>query len=369
MPQEYRILLLADAASPHIQKWAVGLAQKGYVIGLFSLNTLSEKWFEQYENIQVLYRPAHQTNPRSIREKGKYIFALPALLKAIKTFNPHILHAHYATSYGLLGALTGFSPYLLSVWGTDVFEFPKKSFLHKQLFKFNLHRARHIFSTSHAMRTEILNYTHKTIEVIPFGVDINQFYPLPREINTPKKTIHIGAIKSMEDQYGIQTIIEAFSIIKKKTTSVDFILHLVGGGSRLKYYKDMVLKLKISESVIFTGIIPWALISDYHNRLDLFLNVSNVNESFGVSVLEAMACGKPVIVTDAPGLKEIVNPKVGRIIPKDNTEELVSAILTLSDSPLLLKEMGIEARKHVLQNYSFNPCLESMSSKYIASIA
>ena len=95
----------------------------------------------------------------------------------LKTFKPQLLHANYATSYGLLGAMTGFHPFVLSVWGSDVFTFPKKSFAHKMLFKYNLNKADKILSTSRFMSQEISKYTSKKIEITPFGVDLEKFYP------------------------------------------------------------------------------------------------------------------------------------------------------------------------------------------------
>jgi hypothetical protein len=64
----------------------------------------------------------------SFVSKLKYVSLVSELKTACRKFDPDLMHAHYATSYGLLAALSGFKPYLISVWGSDVFDFPKAFF-------------------------------------------------------------------------------------------------------------------------------------------------------------------------------------------------------------------------------------------------
>ena len=67
-----------------------------------------------------------------------FYFKFVKLLKtAIKKFTPDVLHAHYATSYGLIGALSGFHPFVISAWGTDVMRFPQKNFINKFILQYN----------------------------------------------------------------------------------------------------------------------------------------------------------------------------------------------------------------------------------------
>src|SRR5690606_14690363 len=113
-----------------------------------------------------------------------------------------ILHAHYATSYGLIGALSGFKPFVLSVWGADVYDFPRRSKLHKKLFQYNLKKADLILSTSEIMRNELKKYTAKEVLVTPFGVDTSVF--CKKDIaEKDNSVINIGTIKSLEEKYGI----------------------------------------------------------------------------------------------------------------------------------------------------------------------
>ena len=135
-----RVLILGDVNSVHIQKWGTSLAERGIEIGIFSLSAAKLQWFENIENITICYEGpvSNSTFRGSILKKLEYLKVLPALKSTIKEYEPDIVHAHYASSYGLLGALTKFHPYFVSVWGSDVFDFPKENKLQKQILKSNL---------------------------------------------------------------------------------------------------------------------------------------------------------------------------------------------------------------------------------------
>ncbi len=361
-----RLLILADAASSHTEKWCLALAEQGYTVGLFSLNHTEEKWYLKHKNIRVFHEPASWEHKPYLLTKLKYVFALSALKRILADFAPDVLHAHYASSYGLLAALSGFKPFVLSVWGSDVFEFPKKSPIHKFILKFNLAHADQLLSTSHAMKHELGKYTNKPIKVIPFGVDTEVFSPKTIKTEALKACIHIGAIKSMEDGYGIKTIINAAHLLKRCAPEHNLTFHLIGSGKQLNAYRKLVTKLYLTDRVVFTGKIPFSEIAQCHAQLDVFLNVPLLNESFGVSVIEAMACEKPVIVSNAPGLVEIVNEQTGIIIKKDDVTELVKAILHLVQNPEQRTKLGKAGREHVLSNYSFTSCLNKMMAVYFA---
>lgn len=299
----------------------------------------------------------------SFIQKFSYVFSLSYLHSCIKKFSPDIVHAHYASSYGLLGSLSGFSPFIISAWGSDIYEFPQKSFLHKAILKFNLKRADKILSTSYVMKGELWKYSAKEVDVIPFGVDTKVFYPIRENSEHKKDPIRIGTIKAMEDIYGIKTIIEAVDLVKKCLPEVNLRVYLIGSGKRTNHYKKMIASKNLEETFIFTGKIPYAHISTYHNLLDVLLNVSTVNESFGVSVIEGMACGKPVIVSNSPGLKEVVSD-CGIVVQKDNAQQLAKAIMQLLESPELRASLGKFARQHVLDTYDFKTCLNQMTAVY-----
>ena len=143
-----RILLLSDTYSEHTEKWALGLASHGIVVGLFSFNKASYSWYQNQKNISVLFEPNEKLDTSS---KLSYLKFVGSLKKAIAQFKPDVVHAHYATSYGLIGSLSGFHPFVISAWGTDVMKFPQKNIINKTILKYNLRKADAICATSNTI--------------------------------------------------------------------------------------------------------------------------------------------------------------------------------------------------------------------------
>lgn len=359
-----KILLLSDSRSEHTEKWALGLASKGIHVGLFSFNKSTYDWINNHPLITLLHEADETVNAKKLKTKIKYIKNVGALKSVIASFKPDILHAHYATSYGLIGALSGFHPYIISVWGMDVYGFPNASYLHKSLLKYNLRKADMILSTSEIMKQETLKYTDKEITVTPFGVDTSVF----KKANVSKEpnTIYIGTIKSIEEKYGIKYIIEAAKILKGRIKNQKLKFLLIGAGSQTENYKRQIRSEGLEDIVELTGRIKFSEVPHYHNLLDIFLNVSiDDSESFGVAVVEAMACETPVIVSDVGGLMEVIDKgKYGIVVKKENAEELANAIEKLINDPHLREDMGKKGRAHVLKTYDFNVSLQQMLDAY-----
>lgn len=363
--KKYRILLLADINSTHTQKWVVSLAANDIQIGIYSLSNLNIDWVKNKKNIQILYTPPlNEGSTPKIISKALTVWALPELKDIIREFKPDILHAHYASSYGFMGALSGFHPFVLSVWGSDVYSFPKISPLHKWIFKFNLKKADKICSTSHAMKDEIVKYTNKDISVIPFGIDLNIFKPFYSHHVFKENTIVIGIIKHLEKEYGVVYLIEAFSLLLKKLKGYPIKLLIVGKGSLEAELRTKAKDIGIDGDTVFTGYIPPDEIPFYQNMLSIAVFPS-LKESFGVSVAEAMACEKPVVVTNVGGLPEVVeNGVTGLIVPPANAEKLAEAIEKLIVNQELRITLGKQGRQRVEKLYNWENNLAAMTSIY-----
>ncbi len=355
-----RLILLSDPNSSHTIKWAKSLAGNNIEILIFGLGDLNVNDYIGIKNINIKTLNLKITRDEGSYKKLKYLKALSILKKIIKDFEPDILHAHYATSYGLLGALSGFHPFIISVWGSDVYSFPNKSLLHKALLKFNLSKADKILSTSNNMANETRKYTKKNIEITPFGVDLSIFKPMKVDSLFPENSIVIGTIKTLEEKYGIEYLIRAFKILVNKYTDLPLKLLIVGGGSLEQYLKNLTKELEIEKRTIFTGKIPFNEVSKYHNMLSVSVSVSD-SESFGVAVVEAMACEKPVVVSDAGGLPEVVENNVtGFIVPRRNPQKTAEAIEKLVLDEKLRMQMGKEGRKRVYNLYNWEENVKKM---------
>lgn len=359
-----KVLIISDIASEHTEKWAVGLASYGIEVGLFSLNKASYEWYRDKPNITLLHQADKSIKEMSKLGKISYLKYLRLLNQAIKTFKPDVLHAHYATSNGFIGALTGFHPLVISAWGTDVMKFPQKNLFNKSVLKFNLKRADLICATSHTIQSYLKPVTDKTVKVIPFGVDTKVFCRKNVKRVFSDDAFVIGSVKGLESIYNIDVLIKAFRLLKTKYTSAKLKLLIVGVGKEEANLKSLVTESGLSEDVVFTGRVPFSQVSDYFNMIDVLVNISEY-ESFGVSVIEAMACEKAVVVTDTGGLKEIVeNDKYGTLVGIRDIQQTAAAIEKYYLHPDLMKQTGIDARKKVMERYNLENNVKEMINAY-----
>jgi L-malate glycosyltransferase len=363
-----RLLLLSDTYSEHTEKWALSLAQKGIRVGLFSFNKASYPWYENKENIELLFEPKQKITGSGIKEKLTYFKYLPILKSKIKSFQPNIIHAHYATSYGLIGVLGGRKPTVVSVWGSDVFDFPKQSWLNKRLLKFVLERSTYICSTSHCMKAETLLYTNKAIEVIPFGIDIEKFNRPEKvmALQNPNEVI-IGNIKPLETKYGIDILIKAFHMVVKKFPDKTIQLYLIGEGNEKENYEHLASELGLKDKIIFTGRIPHDQIAEYHKKIDIFISLSILDsESFGVSLVEAMASRSCVVASAVAGFKEVMGDSndCGFIVPKHDVESAAKAMVQFIEQPDLAKIKSENSRQRALQFYNWDDNVNQQIALY-----
>ena len=319
---------------------------KGYDVSIISLND------GEISGAKVYSMELKIDKNKSTIKKLSYLNQIRNIKKIIDDINPDIIHAHYASSYGLIGRFINRKPYILSVWGSDIYDFPKKSIIHKHILKSNLKSADVLMSTSNAMKKETEKYTNKEILITPFGVDTNKFKPCNNKRSD--NCIVIGTIKSLEEGYGIDYLIKAFSIVKNKKSNKSIFLKIAGIGSKLDEYKNLVKKLQIEKYVEFLGFINQDEVIKMFNEFDIACFPS-IYESFGVAAVEAQACGTAVIVSDADGLKEATNPGITSLIVKrKSVDNLVEKLELLIDNIDLRKELSLNGRKYVLDNYDMN---------------
>ncbi len=345
-----RVMILADAKSPHTIKWVNALSDNGIEICLLSFRKAIKKDY----SLEIEHFSLDSNN------KLSYIKLLPIVKNKIKNFKPDILHAYYASSYGLIGALTKFSPFVISVWGSDIFEFPRKSFLHKALLKYNLNSSTFLQSTSQIMALEAKKYTQHNIEVIPFGIDTQHFKPKQKNNND----FVIGTVKWLEEIYGINYLIDTFKILKERHPDKSLKLLIVGSGSKESEYKKMVSTYNLDDSVEFTGAVLSKHTVNYHQQMSVFVALS-LQESFGVSILEAASCGVPAVVSNVGGLPEIVhNGKTGFVVESKNIEQAANAISKLIINNKLQINMANNAREFVINNFNWHKNVEQQITFY-----
>ena len=159
---------------------------------------------------------------------------------------------------------------------------------------------------------------------------------------------------------------KAFQIVKNKYPDKKLKLLIVGGGSMYEHFNKLAVELGIADVTELTGFIPYKDISVYHNKLDIYVAVSTYDdESFGVSILEASACGKAVVVSSVGGLPEVVvEGETGIIVPAKNELATADAIESLFLDAGKRKKMEEAGRDFVINNYDLKQNVRTMMKIY-----
>ncbi|HRP67941.1 MAG TPA: glycosyltransferase [Turneriella sp.] len=358
-----KIALLSSASSIHTVQWAQWLNKAGHEIHIISQHPLTESLMQGITLHKIPYRGILG-----------YFTMVPRVKKILKQIKPDIVNAHYASGYGTTARVVNYQPWLLSVWGSDVYDFPYTSPLHKWLVKTNLYAANAVASTSVCMakQTRIIAPKLKDIAITPFGVDIQIYRNVKPAFAHNNKQIVVGTVKTMASKYGIDILIEAFAILFKRFQKSDkniadrLTLRLVGDGPEIKQYKQQVERLKISNRVEFVGRVPHSQVPQELAKFDIFAALSRLDsESFGVAVIEASATARPVVVSDVGGLPEVVLAnKTGFIVPREDSQAAAVALEKLVLNPKLRQRVGLAGRGHVEKTYNWPRCVEQMVKVY-----
>ena len=218
--QKIKIAYLAPAPSVHVGRWLRAMQDRGYELELITMHRNGDTGLPPAVRVHHLPFPA---------PLGYYLnrWHLRALLRVLR---PSFLHTHYATGYGTLSRLAAYRPTLLSVWGSDVLVFPNRSPWKRRLVRRNLLAADHVLSTSHTMGkvVEQLVKGRRRVWITPFGVDCQQFQPVPREPSAG--AITIGTVKGLEPAAGLDALIRAFAMLTHWHAHEDLQLLIVGDG-------------------------------------------------------------------------------------------------------------------------------------------
>ncbi len=284
-------------------------------------------------------------NIPGLRSLFYVLFGTINLIRIVRKYNIDIIHGHYLYPAGLIAVLGGIftkKKVYVTSHGSDMFcLYPQHKFM-RPIIRFVLKRADVVLAVSESLKEEILktevpNIDEKvrlnwnTVDINEFKVDNNDSnhdskYNFKNELNIPKNKPIILFVGNIIKRKNVATIIDA-----KKQLKSDCVLVVVGNGPLLNSLKEKV-KVENVEDVIFTGARND--IANVIQSSDLLI-LPSYSESFGLVLIEALACGKPVIGSNVGGIKEIITDDVGLLVDPTDSKGLANSIdLILSDKEL-----------------------------------
>jgi len=255
----------------------------------------------------------------------------------IKTNNFDLIHAFFGIPCGFIAQQLKL-PYIVSLRGSDVpFYNPRFEKLDKLIFQ---HLSKNIWKNSKATIANsqglkdlaLKTSPNQKIELIYNGIDITEFHPSKTKLHTPLRILAVGRLIPRK----------GFDILLQASKDLDIEVTIIGDGPEKNNLQAISKDNKIQAH--FTGAIEHDKIITYYQESDIFV-LPSANEGMSNTVLEAMACGLPIITTNTGGTQELVKEN-GWII-KRNVKELRKALESAISNPKQLNKMGQESRKKV----------------------
>lgn len=215
-------------------------------------------------------------------------------------------------------------------------------------------------------------YPNKDIVLIQNGIDIGLYKPnfygsfTRKEFNLKEDDFVVGIVGRLVEGKGFSDFIKAAKIVASKCSQVKFII--VGSGIENHNYENYLRKLTedlgMKKKIIFSGWVKD--IKDLISVFNILVQASSTfPEGFGLTVIEAMALAKPVIVTNIPGPSELViDGATGIIIPPGDPASLANAIEIIRNNKELEMKLGENARKHVELNFDLNFTMQKIQALY-----
>jgi len=330
-----KLLFLGDASSIHFARWAHYFAQRGHEV----FTSSAEPPKEELPNFRRLSSPIKWWPLRYLALKGQ-------VRQLIGELSPDLVNAHFVPNYGLLGALSGFHPLVISTWGSDVLISPHKSFLHKARAVYALSKANLVTADAKVSHIELIHLGVKSekVVVMPMGVPKAFLESGRKKALEKKEMVTIISCRRLERLYNVETLLLALARLKTARLWQAFIL---GEGSQRRKLETLAGQLNLGDKVSFMGVLPASYYQELLLKSDIYVSTA-LSDSTSVSLLEAMAAKLACIVTEIPGNSEWIKVmENGLTFVRRNAKMLAYLIEQLVDDNDLRIKLAEQAFEEV----------------------
>jgi N-acetyl-alpha-D-glucosaminyl L-malate synthase BshA len=329
----------------------MALAERGHDIHLFSyrppfrLRPVSER-FRHHEIVIPQY---------PLFEYPSYGMAAACKVAEVEL---DLLHCHYAYPHAVSAFLAKEMSgrklrTVTTLHGTDIMLVGQDASFARAT-KFGLERSDAVTAVSAFLRDKTPSWFEIScpISVIPDFVDTRRFTPSPR---IAPSIIHVSNFRPVKRTLDA---VRAFYLVRRRVPAT---LVLIGKGPDEPQIRDLAARLGILPHVRFLGEDPE--VADHLRGAGLLLSTSEF-EGFGMSVLEAMACGVPVVTTDSGGVREVVSDSCARVVPVGDVEGLAAAMVEVLRDENLARSMGDAGRRRAEEMFDVDRVVPQYEALY-----
>ena len=350
-PGRIKICLLGNAASIHIQRWAGFFVKKGYELHIISFSAGAVDGATVH----------HVTWWTPIKSVG-YLATLPRIRRLIREISPDILHAHYAISYGVLGALTRFRPLAIGAWGSDILVIPGTSKIRWAVLLYALRRAEFITSLADHITRALVErgIPAAKIKTIPFGVDTQLFHPLPN--GQRPQPYDVICARNFDTGYNVAALLRALPAVIRRHPQLTCLL--AGDGPQKDSLKNLASELGIESNLRWLGWLSPQELAQRLRQTKVYVSPS-LSDGTSTALTEAMASGSFPVVSDIEANRPwIENGTTGFLFAASDSGALADRVLRALEAAPLRENAARVNREKVERYADWQSIMEGVEELY-----
>lgn len=348
-----RILYFTQGFTPHDHRFLASLAAREHEVFYLRLERRGRPLEDRAlpPSVKMVHWAGGQ-GPFRWRDVPALLASLRGVLRQVQ---PHVLHAGPMQTVAFLAALSGFQPLVSMSWGSDLLLDADRSRWYRWLTTYSLRHSRVLVGDCEAVRQKAASFGFPPEKafIFPWGIDLQRFSPgSPAEMQAAQDfrarqgwqdAFVVLSLRSWEPVYGVDVAVRGFARAAQQDARLRLLL--LGGGSLAPHIHQLIQQYSLLDRVFLGGQVPQNDLARMVRCADLYLSASHSDGS-SVSLMEALACGKPALLSDIPGNREWVTGagQVGWLFADGSEAALADGLLRAAQPATDLAAVGARAR-------------------------
>lgn len=356
-PARMRIAFISIGGHIHTERWLRWFVERGHDVHLIAVDPVPlEGVTVHHLHTGIPFKPLH------------YAVGVIKLRRILARIRPDILHTHFLQGHGYWSIFAGVRPHVLTVWGDDVYAAPQRSRLRRLLSTLALRRADVVTGDSRDILRAVaaLGADPARLERILWGVDFERFSPgdgarMRRAwAVAPDAPVILSPRSFSRGYYHIDVILDGFARARASVPGAVAVFAAYDGSG--EDIERRASELGIAEAVRVVGRVDHDDMPDAYRAADVVVSVPSLDAT-SVSLLEAMACARAIVVSDLPSNREwIADGESGRVVPARDAAALADACTELFADAALRARLGGRALEVVRAEAGYRENMERMES-------
>jgi L-malate glycosyltransferase len=300
-----RIVYMAWQGSVHTRRWAEFFTDRGYDVHVITCGDGDAAAGARRYRV-------HDLGPPRLGKAG-YLLKLRAARRLARRLAPDLLHAHYLTSYGLLGLASSIRPFVVTAHGNDVLVSPGNPAM-RAIVRRVLSRADLITVPSEQMRqaaSGLICGRSPGMMVFQYGVETQRLADVAREVrgrSAPSRQARIVSARPLVDLSRVDVLLRAVAELLHR--GADVRCDIVGDGPLRTPLQRLAEGLRLGDRAAFHGYLPSPDVERIIAQADVYVSLS-ITDGASLALLEAMALGAVPVLSDIPANREWIHDGVG----------------------------------------------------------